>query len=69
MPNHFHWVWQLRSEQTLARVQLRLMKFVFWRLIRGHRQHSIPLVTNVGLFSHTSGTESLGRHHFEAVSF
>ena len=28
MPNHFHWVWQLRSEQTLARVQLRLMKFV-----------------------------------------
>lgn len=28
MPNHFHWIWQLRGEQSLSRVQLRLMKFV-----------------------------------------
>ena len=28
MPNHFHWVWQMREEATLARAQLRLMKFV-----------------------------------------
>ena len=28
MPNHFHWVWQLRGEQSLPLVQLRLLKFV-----------------------------------------
>jgi len=28
MPNHFHLAWQLIGNQTLSRIQLRLMKFV-----------------------------------------
>jgi len=28
MPNHFHWIWQMRGEQQLPSVQQRLLKFV-----------------------------------------
>ncbi len=28
MPNHFHLIWQLIGEQSLSKVQLRLMKYV-----------------------------------------
>jgi len=28
MPNHFHLLWQVTGDQTLSRIQLRMMKFV-----------------------------------------
>ena len=28
MPNHIHWVWQLRGETILSSVQQRMLKFV-----------------------------------------
>ena len=28
MPNHFHWIWQMKSDTSLSGVQQRLMKFV-----------------------------------------
>jgi REP element-mobilizing transposase RayT len=28
MPNHFHWIWQMKSETQLSHVQQRMMKFV-----------------------------------------
>ena len=28
MPNHFHWIWQMRGEAELSHTQLRLLKFV-----------------------------------------
>lgn len=28
MPNHFHWIWQMKGETQLSHVQQRMMKFV-----------------------------------------
>ena len=28
MPNHFHWIWQMKGETRLPQVQQRMMKFV-----------------------------------------
>ena len=43
MPNHFHWIWQLRGETQLSHVQQRLLKYVAQQIkfdLQGHH----PLV-------------------------